>query len=54
MILVNGKEDFISEEVNNGSVIEFEDGRSFKIYSTEEVSELIDVLIKIKDNNNLQ
>jgi hypothetical protein len=54
MILVNGKEEFISEEINKGSVIEFTDGRNFKIYSVEEVFELIEVLNKIKNNNNLE
>ena len=53
MITVNSNTIDEISEVNYGSVIEFEDGRNLKIYSIEEVNELILLLEGIKLKNNL-
>lgn len=53
MIKVNGQVDIKTESLNAGTSIELSNGSKFKLYTKEELAELLIVLTKITEQNDL-
>lgn len=53
MIKVNGQVDIKIESLNAGTSIELANGSEFKLYTKEELAELLTVLMQIAEQNDL-
>lgn len=52
-LIVNDNNIIDSSGLNAGTTIMFEDGREVKLYTNDEVNELINILTQILENGNL-